>query len=101
MNKETQTSHDDMGQLADDARTLLAATSTVAGEEITEARKRLAAALEHGKEICSRVQERAAEGVKAADRSVRENPYQAIAISLGVGALLGYLAGRRCNSHRD
>ena len=62
-----------------------------------EARKRLAAALENGKEIYGRVRDRAVEGAKVADKTVRENPYQAIAIGVGVGALVGYLLGRRCS----
>ena len=95
MNKETQAISDDMGQLADDARALMAATADVAGEKVGEARKRLAAALESGKEMYGRVKEKAVEGAKVADQTVRENPYQAIAIGVGVGVLIGYLVGRR------
>ena len=32
------------------------------------------------------------------DKTVRENPYQAIAIGVGVGAIIGYLVARRCQS---
>ena len=84
-----------MGTLADDARALMAATADVAGEKVSEARKRLAAALENGKEIYGRVRDKAVEGAKATDQAVREHPYQAIGIALGVGALIGYLATRR------
>ena len=38
-----------VGTLAEDARALMAATADVAGEKVSEARKRLAAALESGK----------------------------------------------------
>ena len=48
MNKETETISNDMGRLAEDAQALMAATVDVAGEKVTEARKRLAAALERG-----------------------------------------------------
>ena len=51
MSKETQAISHDVGQLAEDARALMAATADVAGEKVGEARKRLAAALESGKEI--------------------------------------------------
>ena len=95
MNKETQAISNDMGQLADDARALMAATADVAGEKVGEARKRLAAALERGTEVYGRVRERALEGAKAADVAVHEHPYQAIAIGVGVGTLLGYLLARR------
>lgn len=101
MNKETQAISDDMGQLADDARALMAATADVAGEKVGEARKRLAAALESGKAIYGRVKEKAAEGAKVADEAVHEHPYQAIAIGVGVGAILGYLLARRGSRNCD
>jgi ElaB/YqjD/DUF883 family membrane-anchored ribosome-binding protein len=94
MNK-SQATENDLGTLAEDARALMAATADVAGDKVGEARKRLAAALENGKEIYGRVRDKAVEGAKAADQTVRENPYQAIAIALGVGAIIGYLAARR------
>lgn len=97
MSKETQASSHDVSQLAEDARALMAATADVAGEKVGEARKRLTAALESGKEIYGRVKEKAVEGAKVADKTVRENPYQAIAIGVGIGALVGYLLGRRCS----
>jgi ElaB/YqjD/DUF883 family membrane-anchored ribosome-binding protein len=101
MNKQTQATSNDMGTLAEDARALMAATADVAGEKVGEARKRLAAALERGKEIYGRVKEKAVEGAKAADETVREHPYQAIGIALGVGALIGYLVARRCSRNGD
>jgi ElaB/YqjD/DUF883 family membrane-anchored ribosome-binding protein len=101
MNKQTQAISNDMGQLAEDARALMAATADVAGEKVGEARKRLAAALERGKEIYGRVREKAVEGAKATDQAVHEHPYQAIAIALGVGAILGYIVARRCACNRD
>ena len=96
MNKQTQAINDDLNTLADDARALMTATADVAGDKVVEARKRLAAALEKGKEMYGHVREQAVEGAKAADQTVRENPYQAIALGVGVGVLLGYLLGRRC-----
>ena len=101
MNKATQAISNDMGQLAEDARALMTATADVAGEKVGEARKRLAAALESAKEIAGNVRDKAVEGAKAADVVVRENPYQAIAIGVGVGALVGYLIARRCSSKCD
>lgn len=95
MNKQTQATDNDIGTLAEDARALMAATADVAGEKVGEARKRLAAALENGKQIFGRVRDKAVEGAKAADQTVRENPYQAMAIALGVGVVIGYLAARR------
>jgi ElaB/YqjD/DUF883 family membrane-anchored ribosome-binding protein len=79
----------------------MAATADVAGEKVEQARKRLAAALDSAKEIAGRVRDKAVEGANAADETVRENPYQAIGIALGVGALIGYLVMRPCSRSGD
>src|SRR5450631_2811999 len=97
MNKETQAVHNDIGTLAEDARALMAATADVAGEKVGEARNRLTAALERAKEIAGNVRDKAVAGAKIADQTVRENPYQSIAIGVGIGALIGYLLARRCS----
>ena len=101
MSKQTQETSNDMGTLAEDARALMAATADVAGEKVGEARKRLAAALDRAREIAGRVRDKAVEGAKATDEAVREHPYQAIGIALGVGALLGFLIARRCSRNDD
>jgi len=86
-----------MGQLAEDAQALMAATADVAGEKVGEARKRLASALESAREMAGNVRDKAVAGAKVADQAVRENPYQAVAIAVGVGVVVGYLLGRRCS----
>jgi ElaB/YqjD/DUF883 family membrane-anchored ribosome-binding protein len=101
MNKETQATTSDMGTLAEDARDLMTATADVAGEKVSAARKRLAAALERAKEIAGDVRDKAVAGAKATDKAVHEHPYQAIAIGVGVGAILGYLIARRCSRNCD
>jgi ElaB/YqjD/DUF883 family membrane-anchored ribosome-binding protein len=101
MNKQTEASSKDMGQLAEDAQALMTATADVAGEKVKEARNRLAAALERSKEIYSCVREKAVQGAKATDECVHEHPYQAIAVCTGVGLLVGYLLGRRCGRNHD
>ena len=77
------------------AQALLAATAHVAEEKVIEARKRLTAAIEKGKETWNNVQEKAIAGAKATDQVIRENPYKALGIALGVGAIIGYLLRRR------
>lgn len=101
MNKETQAAGHDIGQLADDARALMTATADVAGEKVSEARKRLAAALERSKELAADLRDKAVAGAKVADKAVHEHPYQAIAIGVGVGALIGYLIARRSSRNCD
>ena len=101
MNKQTQAISNDVDTLAEDAHALLTATADVAGEKVAEARKRLAAALERGKEMYGRVRQRAVEGARVADEAMHEHPYQAIVIGVGVGALLGFLFSRRCSRNGD
>jgi ElaB/YqjD/DUF883 family membrane-anchored ribosome-binding protein len=82
-------------QLVDDARELLAATADMADEKIVAARKRLSAALESGCDFMDGLQDKAKAGLKTADEAIREHPYHAVGIALGVGALVGFLMRRR------
>jgi ElaB/YqjD/DUF883 family membrane-anchored ribosome-binding protein len=91
MNKETEAIRNDLAQLAADARALIAVTSDATAEKVVAARDRLAATLEKGKDVYGRMRDKATEGARTADVAVREHPYEAIAISLGVGAMLGFI----------
>jgi ElaB/YqjD/DUF883 family membrane-anchored ribosome-binding protein len=101
MSKHTETSHHDIGSLAEDARDLMAATADVAGEKVGEARKRVAAALERAKEMAGDLRDKAVAGAKATDKAVNEHPYQAMAIAMGIGALIGYLVGRKSSGKKE
>jgi ElaB/YqjD/DUF883 family membrane-anchored ribosome-binding protein len=81
--------------LMEDAQALLMATAHVAEEKVMEARKRLAAAIETGKETWNQVQKKAIAGAKATDEVIRENPYKSLAVALGLGFVIGYLLRRR------
>ena len=98
--KTTTSAHESLDEeagehLLEDAHALLTATAHVAEEKVIEARKRLLAAIEEGRESLAVVREKAVEGAKATDKLVRSHPYQSIGIALGVGLLAGYLLGRR------
>ncbi len=93
---DKQNYKDDMSTLAEDARALMVATADVAGEKVGEARKRLAAALERGKEIASSVRDQAVEKAKAVDETVHEHPYRVMGLAFGVGVLVGVLVARQC-----
>jgi ElaB/YqjD/DUF883 family membrane-anchored ribosome-binding protein len=101
MNEQTQALSNETNQLAEDAQALMAATADVAGAKVGEARKRLAAALERAREIAGDVRDKAVAGAKVADKAVHEHPYQAIAIGVGVGAVVGYLVARQCSRKCD
>jgi len=90
-----------VSSLADDARALMAATADVAGDKVNEARKRLASALENVKQAAGRVREKAVEGARLADECVREHPYQALVVGMAVGAVVGFVLGRRWTHHDD
>jgi ElaB/YqjD/DUF883 family membrane-anchored ribosome-binding protein len=89
------------GQLVEDAQELLSATSDIAEEKVVAARKRLAAALQNGREMLYIVKDKAIAGAKAGakvtDETIREYPYHAIGVALGVGIVVGLLLGRRRN----
>jgi ElaB/YqjD/DUF883 family membrane-anchored ribosome-binding protein len=95
-NHSAEPTHD-LGTLAEDAKALLSATADVAEDKVVAARERVSAALERGREAWDTVQERAVKSAKAADKTIRSHPYQAIGIAFGVGALVGFLLTRRTN----
>ncbi|HYG21195.1 MAG TPA: DUF883 domain-containing protein [Verrucomicrobiae bacterium] len=85
----------DLREVVQDGEELLKAGAEDLSERGNAAREKLAAALEVARETQRRLQERAMEGAKAADRMIRENPYQSIGVAFGLGLLIGVLAGRR------
>ncbi len=82
----------DFSQLADDAKTLLAATAQVAEQKVVDARKRIMEALTDGWDYVS---DKSIACAKATDEKIRDNPYQTVGVALGLGALIGYLLARR------
>ena len=82
-------------KLVEDAQELLAATAHVAEEKVIEARKRLTAAIEKGKDAWRAVQASAVSSAKETDRVIHDHPYHSIGIAFGVGILLGFLVRRR------
>ena len=98
MEKQKTTVSGELENLAADAQSLLSATANATEEQIVDARKRLAKALEKGQEVWGRVQDKACEGAKAADDTIRKHPYQAMGIAFGVGTILGYILTRRGNN---
>jgi ElaB/YqjD/DUF883 family membrane-anchored ribosome-binding protein len=101
MNKHKHEAGNDLGTLAEDARALMSATADVTGEKVADARKRLTAALERAQEIAANVRDKAIAGAKATDAAVHEHPYKAMAIAMGVGALIGFLVARRGSGKKE
>ena len=89
----------DLKVLTRDAEALMHATAGQAGEKMSEKmnelRQRLSSALDSAKATCHRLEEKAIAGAKAADKTIREHPYESIGLAFGVGLLIGVLVGRR------
>jgi ElaB/YqjD/DUF883 family membrane-anchored ribosome-binding protein len=96
MTKHNHAQTHDVESLAEDARALMAATADVAGEKVGDARKRLGVALENVQKFAVTLRNKTVAGAKATDAAVHKHPYKAIAITVGVGAIIGFvLAGRK------
>lgn len=78
-----------------DAEELMNATAGQTGEQVSELRSRLTAALESAKATCQRLEEKTIAAAKATDQTIREHPYQSIGIAFGLGLLVGVLVARR------
>jgi ElaB/YqjD/DUF883 family membrane-anchored ribosome-binding protein len=85
----------DLRSLAHEADELLQASVGQTEDKLSEVHSRLAAAVESAKASCHRFEEKAIAGAKAADRAIREHPYESLGVVFGVGILIGLLVGRR------
>ena len=85
----------DLKAVVHDGEELLRAGAENLSEHGLAARERLSAALDAARETKDRLEERAVEGAKAANRLVREYPYQSVGIAFGVGLLIGVVLSRK------
>jgi ElaB/YqjD/DUF883 family membrane-anchored ribosome-binding protein len=85
----------DLAEVMRDTEDLLHAGAQDLTERGSRSREKLAAALELAKETSRKIEDQARVSAKAADRLLREDPYQAIGIAFGIGLLLGVLIRRR------
>ncbi len=86
----------DLRSLVTEAQKLLDASPDDSdGETFSGLRDRFEAARERFNDIYATARKRVVAGGKYADQTIRENPYQSIAIAAGVGLLVGVLVGRR------
>jgi|SRR5580704_12925388 ElaB/YqjD/DUF883 family membrane-anchored ribosome-binding protein len=85
---------EDLKRVVSDSQELLHSTANVAGERAHMLRERLSDAMEAAQATCAKLQSKAAAGVQATDKLIRDNPYQSIGIAFGLGILIGVLATR-------
>ncbi len=90
---------EDFKALTADTEELLRATATQTGERASAARtrveERLRAAKDAVGEFRDDVVERGRAAAETADRTVRDHPWESVAIAAGLGFLLGMLTARR------
>ena len=71
------------------------AVSENSAEALEHLRERFSAAQERFVALCDQTKEKVLAGAKYTDTRIRDNPYQSVAIALGVGVIVGLLATRR------
>jgi ElaB/YqjD/DUF883 family membrane-anchored ribosome-binding protein len=86
---------DDLKVLARDAEGLLKATAGEMGEKTREARERLKSAIESARKSCHNLEEKALDSARAADKVIREHPYESLGVAFGMGLLIGVLVARK------
>jgi ElaB/YqjD/DUF883 family membrane-anchored ribosome-binding protein len=85
----------DLKAVVRDGEELLRAGARDLSERSVAARARLTSALESAKATQRKLQAQAVSQARAADRVVRDYPYHALGVAVGIGLLFGILAGRR------
>lgn len=82
-------------RIVHDSEELLHTTKDAVGDKAQEVRERLTDALDTAKRTCRDLEDKAIEGAKAADRTIRDHPYQSIGAAFGIGLLIGVLVTRK------
>lgn len=90
----TTTTPEEIRALLHDVEAALSETTGEAAEKFSELRERLQAVLAEGQSSFERLKTQAVRHARDADHFVRENPYYAVGIAAGVGALVGILLSR-------
>jgi ElaB/YqjD/DUF883 family membrane-anchored ribosome-binding protein len=85
----------DLKRVVQDSEEVLYAAKDVVGDKARELRERLAEGLGAAKRTCRRLEDKAIDGAKAANKTIRKYPYQSIGIGFGLGLLIGALATRK------
>jgi ElaB/YqjD/DUF883 family membrane-anchored ribosome-binding protein len=86
---------DELKTIAAEAEELVRARGEELAERTKEIRAHLAEALKTADETLDTIESKAAAGMRAADRVIRDHPYQTIGVALGIGLALGLLLKRK------
>jgi ElaB/YqjD/DUF883 family membrane-anchored ribosome-binding protein len=90
-------------ELLSELQSIVSEAETMVSESVSEhsaaaisaLRERFGEAQERFTAAYDEVRKKAIAGARSADAAIRDNPYQALAIALGVGVVVGALIGRR------
>ena len=86
---------DDLKNVVRDAEALLKAIPGEVSDKARDAKERLLQTVDNAQATCCRLEEKAVEEAKKADKMVREYPYHFIGVALGIGLLIGVLVNRK------
>ncbi|HWA11241.1 MAG TPA: hypothetical protein VG838_17500 [Opitutaceae bacterium] len=103
MKNNKDTAHHSPKEILNELKALVLEAEGMVADSVTEhsaeaignLRARFGAAQERFSDMYDGAKKKVVAGAKYADESIRENPYQSLAIALGVGVLLGVIVGRR------
>jgi ElaB/YqjD/DUF883 family membrane-anchored ribosome-binding protein len=99
MQRTTQTPEDVLNELralVGEAEKIIGQSSEANCESTVEAlRERLEAAQQRLADVYEEVRRKVVAGAKKTDATIRQHPYEAMAITLGLGLIAGVLVGRR------
>jgi len=82
----------DLHDLVEDGEDLLKSGASRLNEQ---AQEKLTQVLDAAKATGSKLKERALQGARSTDETIREFPYQSIGVAFGIGVLIGVLVHRR------
>ncbi len=89
----------DIQNVVSDAQDLLKTVQNEGEGKLTEMRGKVQAQIDAARETLAELQASVTDGAKVAmnttDEYVRANPWRAVGISAGIGALIGFLIARR------
>jgi len=88
----------EMQALVAEAQAMMAeSVSEHTADAVDALRSRFTDAQERFADVYAGARKKVIAGAKYTDATIRENPYQSIAIAAGVGLIVGILLGRRSN----
>lgn len=89
----------DIQNVVSDAQDLLKAAQDTGSEKMGEMRAKMQAQIDAARQTLTELQRSVQDGAQVAinttDEYVRANPWRAVGISAGIGALIGFLIARR------